>query len=130
MPSGIGVFNHSGSLVICFFFPFGPTNAVFSAYASDGSSWRPPTKSENDGPVLSLSENEVGLMRGLSSGESWVGAFGAAVANERYLGIVDRGAFRALRNVEHCTHTYLGLVDILARAEKVCREKDVLDQEV
>jgi hypothetical protein len=58
----MGVLSHSGSLVILRFRPSGPTTAVFSSSASSldkGFSCVPPTKSENDGPALSLSLKEV-----------------------------------------------------------------------
>lgn len=74
------VLSHEGSRVICFFFPSGPTSAVFSAYASDGSNGcsRPEAKSENAGPALSLSAKVVGRTRGLVVGRSSV-----VVANAR-----------------------------------------------
>ena len=93
-------------------------------------SWRPPTKSENEGPAFSLSEKAVGLMRGLSSGESVAGGLGAAVANVRNVGTVVNGALRALSNVEHWAHTYLGVVDIFSKAGKVGTGKIILEEEV
>lgn len=63
--SGMDVFNHDGRRVISFFLPGGPTRAVLRAYASSGErggSAAPPTKSENDGPLFSLSLNVVGVL--------------------------------------------------------------------
>lgn len=60
-PTGTGVFSHSGSLVICFFLPSGPTITVLSSKASPGVNGfsLPTTKSPNDGPVFNLSWNVV-----------------------------------------------------------------------
>ena len=60
--SGIGVLSQEGRRVISFCFPLGPTIAVLSAYASEGSRGvsLPPTNSEKAGPALSLSANLVG----------------------------------------------------------------------
>jgi hypothetical protein len=71
--------------VISFCLPFGPTRAVFRAYASDGSkgvSW-PPTKSENEGPAFSLSAKRVARTRGLLVGDSTMVGSGVVVANDR-----------------------------------------------
>lgn len=78
--SGMGVLSHSGRRVICFCLPFGPTRAVFKAYASEGCSGGslPETNSVNEGPALSLSAKEVGRIRGLVVGMSSV-----VVANVR-----------------------------------------------
>lgn len=86
--SGIGVFSHEGRRVISFCLPFGPTKAVFSAYASDGFSGGslPLTKSVKEGPALSLSAKRVGRTRGLLVGESIVGGSKLAVANDRERG--------------------------------------------
>ena len=70
----MGVFSHSGRRVICFCLPFGPTRAVFSAYASEG--WRggsfPETKSVKAGPAFNLSAKVVGRICGLAVGMSSV----------------------------------------------------------
>lgn len=82
--SGIGVFSHEGRRVIFFCLPFGPTRAVFRAYASDESRGAslPPTKSENEGPVFSLSAKCVGRTRGLLVGDSPMGGSEVTVAND------------------------------------------------
>jgi hypothetical protein len=71
--------------VISFCLPFGPTRAVFRAYASDGSSGGslPLTKSVSEGPAFSLSAKRVGRTRGLLVGDSTVGGSEVAVANDR-----------------------------------------------
>ena len=83
--SGIGVLSQEGRRVISFCLPFGPTRAVFRAYASDGSRGGslPPTKSENEGPAFNLSAKRVGRTRGLLVGESIEGGSEVAVANDR-----------------------------------------------
>ena len=83
--SGIGVFNHEGKRVISFCLPFGPTKAVFRAYASEGSRGGslPSTKSENEGPVFNLSAKCVGRTRGLLVGKSIEGGSEVAVAKDR-----------------------------------------------
>ncbi len=76
----MGVLSHSGRRVICFCLPFGPTSAVFKAYASEGcrGGSLPETNSVKEGPVLSLSAKVVGRTRGLVVGMSSV-----VVANVR-----------------------------------------------
>jgi hypothetical protein len=62
--AGIGVFNHSGRRVICFWRPAGPTIAVRSSRASSGErvgSCR-PTNSEKEGIAVSLSLKYVGRL--------------------------------------------------------------------
>lgn len=62
----MGVFSHSGKRVISFLRPAGPTMAVLRAYASEGSrgsSLPPETKSEKEGPALSLSRKVVARRR-------------------------------------------------------------------
>lgn len=57
-----GVFSQVGRRVISFFLPAGPTRAVLSAYASEGSrggSLLGETKSEKEGPVFNLSAKTV-----------------------------------------------------------------------
>lgn len=68
----MGVLSHSGSRVICFCFPFGPTSAVFNWYASEGfrGGSLPETNSSKAGPVLSLSLKVVVRMAGRVVGTS------------------------------------------------------------
>ena len=70
----MGVLSQGGSRVISLFLPFGPTSAVLRAYASEASKGasRPETKSENEGPALSLSAKVVARTRGLVVGRSSV----------------------------------------------------------
>ena len=99
-PSGIGVFSHKGNLVISFFLPLGPTNAVFNVYASDGGRGPlPETKSVNDGPAFSLSAKVVGRTWGLAEGDSVIFGSGAAVANGRGEMVLKDGG-RKTRNGE------------------------------
>jgi hypothetical protein len=76
----MGVFSHSGSRVICFFLPGGPTIAVRNSRASsevNGLSGS-PTNSENEGTALSSSLKYVGRLFGAAcSGVE------ASVAKER-----------------------------------------------
>jgi hypothetical protein len=88
-PTGTGVFSHSGRRVISFFLPGGPTSAVRSSSASEGSrgsAWGLLTKSENDGPALSLFWKVVGFRRGGVGVVSVVVGSGDAVANPRVEG--------------------------------------------
>jgi hypothetical protein len=98
----MGVFSHSGSRVICFFLPGGPTIAVRSSSESsglNGCSGR-PTNSEKEGTAFSLSLKYVGRLLG-------VGGSGVAVsvAKEREAEINHRdaclngGAFKHLNLV-------------------------------
>src|SRR5436305_2493417 len=99
--SGIGVFSHEGRRVISFCLPFGPTRAVFRAYASAGSKGGslPPTKSENEGPAFSLSANRVARTRGLLVGDSpMVGSDVAEAKDRETAGEYDVG--RKTRNGE------------------------------
>lgn len=87
--------------MISFCLPFGPTRAVFRAYASDGSRGGSltPTKSENEGPAFSLSANRVARTRGLLVGDSTMTGSDVAVANDRgRVGEYDMG--RKTRNGE------------------------------
>ena len=79
----MGVFSHEGNRVISFLRPAGPTIAVLSAYASDGSSGfslPPETKSENEGPAFSLSLKVVAGRRVVPSGVLEVAEEASAVA--------------------------------------------------
>ena len=67
----MGVFNHSGSRVICFFLPAGPTIAVRNSRASSvvrGPSCR-PTNSEKEGTAFNPSLKYVWRRLGAVSGE-------------------------------------------------------------
>ena len=98
----MGVFSHSGSRVICFFFPAGPTIAVRNSSASSfdrGSSW--PINSENDGTVLSLSLKYVGRRWGGGSGVE------ASVARDREVEEAWRKVRAALRSGGAFSHLNL-----------------------
>lgn len=111
----MGVFSHSGNLVICFFRPGGPTIAVRNSRASsavNGSSGR-PTNSENEGTALSLSLKYVGRLRGVSAG----GAVSVARLREEVVDVETRlretcrieGAFRHLNRVAVLAIVYMAI---------------------
>ena len=102
--SGMGVLSHDGRRVISFFLPFGPTRAVFNAYASEGSKAGslPPTNSEKEGPALSLSANLVGRIVGFAVGESVEEGSETAVANERVEGTAMGAEGRKTLNGDVC----------------------------
>ena len=124
----MGVFNHSGSRVICFFLPAGPTMAVRNSSASSvviGSSCK-PTNSVKEGTACAPSLKYVGRRLGAFSGAL------NSVANDREdIQGGDMMLRDACRNGGAFKHlNLLAAAAIVCRSSLNVREMDVFGEDL